>query len=219
MVFKRRNPRTWLQFIADGFWPKGGWRRAFEYIAHRLRRLPDPPHRIARGVAAGVFVCFTPFFGFHFVMAAIVAFAVQGNLLAALLATFIGNPLTFPLIAALSLEIGNWLLGIEGGVPLPQVFNQFASATLQLWQNAMAMFGPETAQWDRLSGFFWRVFLPYIAGGFLPGLIASIAVYSITLPVVAAYQKRRVKKARKRFEKRIMAMQEAETATRNNEKN
>ena len=203
MVFKRRNPRTWLRFIADGFWPKGGWRRAFGYIAHRLRRLPDPPHRIARGVAAGVFVCFTPFFGFHFILAAIVAFAIQGNILAALLATFIGNPLTFPLIAALSLELGNWMLGIESGAPLPQVFNGFASAALQLWQNAMAVFGPEQAQWDRLAGFFWGVFWPYTAGGFFPGLATATAAYSLAVPVVTAYKKRRLKKARERYEKRL----------------
>ena len=67
MVFKRRNPRTWLRTVAEVFYPRGGWRRAVSYVIHRLRRLPDPPHKIARGVAAGVFVCFTPFFGFHFV--------------------------------------------------------------------------------------------------------------------------------------------------------
>ena len=30
---------------------------------HRVRRLPDTPHRIALGFACGVFVSFTPFFG------------------------------------------------------------------------------------------------------------------------------------------------------------
>ena len=58
MVFKRRDKRTWWQAISDFVWPKGGWARAFHYVKHRLRRLPDPPHRIARGIFAGIFVTF-----------------------------------------------------------------------------------------------------------------------------------------------------------------
>ena len=133
MVFKRRNPRSWLQFLADGFYPKGGWSRAVSYVVHRLRRLPDAPHKIARGIAVGVFVSFTPFFGFHFVFAAVFAFLLQGNILASLLATFVGNPLTFPIIATVSLELGNWMLGTPGGIPLPQVFDEDLSAQRYAW--------------------------------------------------------------------------------------
>src|SRR6056297_3944816 len=103
MVFKRRTPKSWLQFIAEAFWPRGGWTRATRYVVHRLRRLPDPAHKISRGIAAGVFACFTPFFGLHFVIATALAFVLRGNLMAALLATFFGNPLTFPIIAAVSM--------------------------------------------------------------------------------------------------------------------
>ena len=88
MVFKRRTPRTYLQMLAEAFWPRGGWTRAFHYVKHRIRRLPDNPHRIARGVGAGVFVSFTPLFGLHFISAVASAWIVRGNMLAALLGTF-----------------------------------------------------------------------------------------------------------------------------------
>ena len=112
MVFKRRTPRTWLQVIAEGFWPRGGWNRAVYYVVHRLRRLPDPPHRIARGIAAGVFVCFTPFFGFHFFLATLLAIIMQGNIFAALMATFVGNPLTFPFWIWIANRVGHKVLTI-----------------------------------------------------------------------------------------------------------
>lgn len=210
MVFKRRTPRTWIQAIGHFFWPRGGWKRAGNYVVHRLRRLPDPPHRIARGVAAGVFVCFTPFFGFHFILAAVLALVMQGNILAALLATFFGNPVTFPFIAALSLELGQWMLGIQGMVPLPEVFTAFGRASVQLWHNAAALFGPETAHWDRLGRFYWQVFFPYMVGGVIPGVVAGVIAYLLTLPAVEAYQKRRVKKLKERYEKRRLALEEAE---------
>mgnify|MGYP003905738571 FL=1 len=64
MVFKRREPLGWLAWMREMVYPSGGFRRATRYVIHRMSRLPDEPHRIARGVFAGVFVSFTPLFGF-----------------------------------------------------------------------------------------------------------------------------------------------------------
>lgn len=210
MVFKRRDTRSWLQATGHFFYPKGGWSRAVYYVLHRLRRLPDPPHRIARGVAAGVFVCFTPFFGFHFFLAAGLAFIMQGNILASLLATFFGNPITFPIIVAVSLELGHWMVGQPGAVHLPQIFNEFTRASFELWTNVTAIFTTDVAHWDRLHRFFSHVFYPYLVGGIVPGIITAIAMYSLTLPAVAAYQKRRLKKLKARFEKRQQALEKAQ---------
>lgn len=198
MVFKRRDRRSVWQVLKSGVYPKGGWGRAASYVMHRLRRLPDPPHKIARGIAAGVFASFTPFYGFHFITAALIGFAMQGNILAALLATFVGNPLTFPLIATVSLELGHWMLGMKGGMPLPDIVAAFSRASLELWHNFTAIFTDEVAHWDRLGVFFHRVFLPYLVGGIIPGVIAATASYWLALPAVTAYQRRREKKAAER---------------------
>jgi uncharacterized protein len=207
LVFKRRDARTWLQAIGHLVYPKGGWGRAVSYVMHRLRRLPDPPHKIARGVAAGVFVCFTPFFGLHFLLATILAFIMQANILAALLATFFGNPITFPIIAAVSLELGSWMLGTHGDLPLHAVFAQFSDSSVELWQNIKAIFTDEVAHWDRLHSFYFRLFRPYIVGGIVPGIICAITAYSLTLAAVQAYQNRRIKKLKARFEKRRAALE------------
>ena len=129
MVFKRRTPRTYYQAVTESVYPKGGWRRAAWYVLHRLRRLPDPAHKISRGIACGIFVCFTPFFSLHFVLAAGLAWMVNGNLMAALLSTFFGNPLTFPFIAAVSMELGSWMLG-QPIIPLPEVVSAFSDAAV-----------------------------------------------------------------------------------------
>src|SRR6056297_4272605 len=95
LVFKRRDRRSILATLFEALWPRGGWARAARYVQHRLNRLPDPPERIARGIFAGVLTTFTPFYGLHFVTAAILAWVMRGNILAALLSTFFGNPLTY----------------------------------------------------------------------------------------------------------------------------
>ena len=187
--------------MSESFYPKGGWRRASQYIVHRVRRLPDPAHKISRGIAAGVFTCFTPFFGLHFIISAGLAWILRGNILAALLATFVGNPLTFPLIAAISMEMGSFLLGV-GALPLPLVLSSFSGAANDLWHNFVAIFTADTAHWEGLLRFWDRVFLPYLVGGILPGIAAGIAAYFLSNPLIAAYQKARLARLKKKFAKR-----------------
>jgi hypothetical protein len=193
VVFKRRDRRPFWKIVADFLWPKGGWSRAFHYVKHRLRRLPDPPHRIARGIFAGIFVTFSPLFGFHFLAAIGLAWILRGNLIASLLATFVGNPLTFVPIAAISIRTGYFLLGKDDGERrvMESLGRAFTQAWMDLKANVWAAFTPAEADWDRLSVFFDDVFLPYLVGGILPGLIFGMIGYYVSLPLIAAYQNRR----------------------------
>ena len=194
MVFKRRDRRPIWKIVADFFWPRGGWKRAFQYVRHRLHRLPDPPHRIARGIFAGIFVTFSPLFGFHFLYAATLAWILRGNIVAALLATFVGNPLTFLPIAAMSLQTGYFLLGM-GHTPSDEMHRslggKFVDAGRDLTDNLWAMFADAPADWSHLRLFYDEVFFPYLIGGMIPGLIAGLAGYYLSLPVIQAYQNRR----------------------------
>lgn len=178
----------------DFVWPKGGWARGFHYVKHRVRRLPDPPHRIARGIFAGVFVTFSPLFGLHFVLAALVAWVMRGNIVASLLATFFGNPLTFVPIGALSLNTGYFLLGMnrlsEDEVHR-SLGGKFVDAGEDLWHNFIAIFTHEKTDWSHLSVFFDEVFLPYLVGGIIPGIVFGLLGYYLSLPLIIAYKNRR----------------------------
>lgn len=202
MVFKRRDNRPWGQVVAEWIYPRGGWARAFQYIKHRLRRLPGTPETIARGIFAGAFTVFSPFYGLHFVVAAVLAKLMRGNILAALLATFIGNPLTYIPIGIISLQTGHFLLGsqlrsdVEGNL-----FVKFSRAAGDLWHNFVAIFTPAQAHWHELGVFYRDVFFPYMIGGIIPGLICGTVCYYLSVPVIRAYQKRRAAKLRKKMKK------------------
>ncbi|APX90088.1 hypothetical protein BV394_10455 [Brevirhabdus pacifica] len=194
-MFKRRTPRSLLQRLGDFLWPRGGWARAASYVGHRLRRLPDRPEKIARGVFAGVFTAFTPFFGLHFVVAVALAKVMRGNLLAALLGTFIGNPLSYVPIALISLKTGHYLMGSRLSQTVEKsVLRSFVDAGRDLRNNLMAIFTGQDANWHNLSQFYDQVFLPYLVGGIIPGLVAAMFCYHLTVVVVSAYQKRRKKR-------------------------
>ena len=192
MVFKRRDPKPILRAMLEFIWPRGGWTRAFHYVKHRVRRLPDTPEKIARGVWAGVFTTFTPFYGIHFVFAALIATIMRGNILAALMATFFGNPLTYVPIGLVSLQTGHWLLGSEMQEGTERSFGgKFVDASGDLWQNLKHMVLGEPQDWTGLSVFYNEIFFPYMTGGIIPGVIVATTCYYLSVPLIRAYQKRR----------------------------
>jgi uncharacterized protein (DUF2062 family) len=201
VVFKRRDRRSPLQVLWELIWPRGGWTRAFHYVKHRVRRLPDRPERIARGIGAGVFASFTPFYGIHFVIAAILARLINGNILAGLSGTFFGNPLTYVPIGVVSLQTGHFLLGTEFHEGAKQgLMRKFARAAGDLKDNFLALFTDRDADWQALGLFFDEVFFPYMIGGIAPGIVAGVVCYYLSLPVISTYQKRRRAKIKAKFE-------------------
>lgn len=205
MVFRRRDRRPLWRVLLELLWPRGGWGRAAQYVRHRVRRLPDTPEKISRGIWAGVFTTFTPFYSLHFVVAAGIAMIMRGNILASLMATFFGNPLTYVPIAYASLTTGHWLLGTRLDINLlgaPQgpgfcgIGCQFSNAFKDLWHNFKAIFTHEKMDWHGLSDFYTEVFYPYMIGGIIPGIITATIAYYLSVPVIRAYQNRRRKRLR-----------------------
>jgi hypothetical protein len=161
-------------------------------VKHRLHRLPDNPEKIARGIWAGVFTTFTPFYGLHFIVAGTIAFVVRGNILAALLATFFGNPLTYIPIGVISLRMGEFLLGSEGSDQDGEnLVSLFLSAFFNLKSNLSSFISGGQVEWNYLVLFYQDVFFPYLIGGVFPGILAATICWSISLPLIRAYQNRR----------------------------
>lgn len=83
----------------------------WHHLLDRLEELSGTPQSIAAGFACGVAVSFTPFLGFHCILAAIMAWFIRGNVLAAAIGTVAGNPWTFPFIWISVLYTGRLILG------------------------------------------------------------------------------------------------------------
>ncbi len=96
----------------DQQWQRWGLLRQFKLTMIRLLRLKSTPDAVARGVALGVFVGFTPFFGFHILIAVVLAFLFRQNKIAAFAGVWITNPLSAPFIYGLEYEVGRMLLGM-----------------------------------------------------------------------------------------------------------
>ena len=211
MVFRRKHKLGWWQSARQLFYHKGGWSRALSYIGHRMSRLKDSPHKVSRGIAAGVFVCFTPFFGFHFFLAAVIAFIIRGNVLSAILATFFGNPLTFPFISWGSLRLGTFLLGRDfSDAEFKSSRNSFNEVMYEIYENIKSIFTSKVSSWQETLDFinilwsnifeFINIFLlPYLVGGLIPGFMFAILFYFASVPIISVYQNRRKGRLRQKW--------------------
>ncbi|HSF94711.1 MAG TPA: DUF2062 domain-containing protein [Thermohalobaculum sp.] len=208
MIFKRRDRPPFWSRLREVMYPRKGVWRGIDYIRKRLHRLPDSPHRIALGFACGAFVSFTPFFTLHFFLAALIAWMLRGNVLASVFGTAVGNPLTFPFISVFSLWLGRAMLGrthdAESG--FEAVSHGFAEAISSILPTVKSWFGYGESRMDGLAVFFDDVFLPYLIGGILPGLLCGVFCYWLIGPIVEAYQTRRRKRLEKRAAQRRTAI-------------
>lgn len=174
-MFKRRNPLPLSQRAREIVWPRAGWRRTALYAVHRLGRLPGTPYRIAAGFACGAAVSFTPFMGLHFILAALLALLVRGNVIASAIGTAVGNPWTFPFIWIWTYKLGRWMLGGAG---------------VSLLQEHMSM--------HYIFHNFTSVFWPITVGSVPTAIVAWFIFFWLVRALVLQYQRRRERRLQKR---------------------
>jgi uncharacterized protein (DUF2062 family) len=167
-VFRRRRKRPILMRVLELIWPRMGWRRAGRYYAFRIKRLPGTPYSIACGFALGAAVSFTPLIGFHFVLAALLAWGLRANILASAIGTAVGNPWTFPGIWFGVLWLGSKILGRD----MPEM--SFSDLSL-------------TMIFDHFS----TIGVPMLVGGVPAGLVVWVMFYIPIRRVIANYQHHR----------------------------
>jgi uncharacterized protein len=183
MLFRRREAESFLDRIRVHLWPRRSWIRSSRYVVYRLRRLSDTPHAVALGFAIGVFTAVTPFLGTHMVMALFLAWVIGGSMVAALLGTFLGNPLTYPLIWYSTYEVGNLMLG-------GRIDNQHIDLSGGIFQKSL----------DQL----WPILKPMTLGCVPVGLALAAIGYVLVKPMVEAYKHRRRRELELRSEREAL---------------
>ena len=125
-MFKRKKPLDFFAQLKKSIWPEKSWKRNFLYYWKRLIRIPDSPHSIALGFSVGVFFAFSPFLGLHTILCILFSWAFRANIISSIIGTFIGNPITYPLMWASSIGIGGFLIGEKnsdyGKIDLSNIF-------------------------------------------------------------------------------------------------
>ena len=172
---------------------------AKKYIRTRLDKLKrffklkilhtgDSPHRIALGVALGVFVAWTPALGLHILMALGLAVLLRANKFAALTCVWVNNPLTFVAIYYPSYLLGRAILkfsrpgGELSNAQVREIFNQFDPSAffsgffrIEFWQNLLIS----------LRQIGYELWL----GSLIMGLLVAFAAYFVIYYLTISYQR------------------------------
>lgn len=192
-MFERRKKLSFGAKIFTFFWPSAGFRRAGQYMVHRLSRLPGSPYALACGFACGAAASFTPLVGLHFILAALLAWLLRADLLASAIGTAVGNPWTFPFIWVWLYSLGNWMgFGEEGldvmKLDFPRLFGQLTESLLNGdFSTIMEIAGPV----------LWPMFI-----GSLPSTVLVWVVFYFPLRrIVKSYQRRRIERRMRRKDK------------------
>ena len=205
-MFKRRERRSIFRFFYEVVFSLKGITRAIEYVGIRLKRIPDTPHKISLGMSCGIFASFTPLFGLHFLIAGLLSYVLRANVLASLIGTFIGNPITFPIITVFNLKLGEWILGSneyssgDGG----KIFEGFLDFIFLIYKSLFTEGSIGENSVPRMNEFLYGVFIPYSLGGLILGISIAIISYFLLRPLVSTYQKKRVSVKARRLKKKLM---------------
>ena len=204
-MFKRRERRSIFRFFYEVIFSLKGISRAIEYVGIRLKRIPDTPHKISLGMSCGIFASFTPLFGLHFLIAGLLSYVLRANVLASLIGTFIGNPITFPIITVFNLKLGEWILGSSeySGVDGGKIFEGFLDFIFLIYKNLFTEGSVGENSVPKLNEFLNGVFIPYSLGGLIGGIFVAIISYFLLRPLVATYQKQRDSLRAKRAKKKL----------------
>jgi len=151
------------------------------FFVYRVLHVNDTPHRIALGVAIGMFIAWTPTLGFQMILTILLAALFRANKLVGVPFVWISNPGTLWLYIP-NFFVGKWILGRN--CPMPHFFAAMSvtgSWWGEVWVNRII------AWWEAT----WNVFAPLWLGSIVVGLFLGLATYAAVRHVVVTYRTRR----------------------------
>jgi uncharacterized protein len=164
------------------------WTPGLRAAGKRLVNLRASPHEIALGCALGAFVSITPLLGVQTLLAIILAFVLRANVPAAIVGTFVGNPLSWPFIWISTYMMGLQMVGLEGSLDPAAVQRNIEL----LWA---ALLDPSPRLLDATAALFWPLLWPMLAGSVPIGLLTAAIVYYISRNAVRGWRLRIMNRA------------------------
>ncbi|MEN6307963.1 MAG: DUF2062 domain-containing protein [Anaerohalosphaeraceae bacterium] len=163
----------------------------------RILHVDDTPERIARGVAVGLLVAFSPWMGFHMIIAVTLAALCRGNKALAALMVWLSNPFTVLPVYGPCYMVGRFIVGLFRPAAVSMDLSQIADMLGGLFTFSKMLTCLHSAEfWKDIAVVFGKIGLEITIGGFVIGSLAAASGYFMTYSLVLNY---RAKKGRRRF--------------------
>lgn len=140
-------------------------RRIERFFIYRVLHVDDTPHRIALGVAIGIFVTWTPTIGLQMVLTIALATLLRANKFVGVPFVWISNPATLWLYYP-NYKVGRWML--PGDYPEPD----FLKAIVL------------TGGWPERIRTFWETTSEILAPLWIGSIVVALVLGAITYVVI-----------------------------------
>lgn len=155
-------------------------RRLKGFFVYRVLHVDDTPHRIALGVAIGIFVTWTPTLGFQMIITLALSWLLGANKLVGVPFVWISNPVTLGAIYYPNFMLGRRLLGAHYEAPrFTQVLMVSGDSWIETWILRVQ------AWWSAT----YNVMAPLWLGSLIVGFVLGVATYVAIRYSVVAYRK------------------------------
>ncbi len=141
-----------------------------QFFIYRVLHVDDTPHRIALGVAIGVFIAWTPTVGLQMGLTVAVAALLRANKAVGVPFAWLTNPFTIAPIYGFNYWLGTKMLGHNYDL---HQFKQFIRAAM----SEGSLLERLHDLWNAMWAIFWPLWLGSVALGLLLGIISYFAVY------------------------------------------
>ena len=178
--------RTFLQKL---------FRPAVIFIKFKILHVDDTSQRIARGVAVGLWIAFTPLMGFHMILALAAATLLRANKALAMMLVWLSNPFTILPIYWPCYLLGRFLIGrLHHASVQPGQIRELLGNLFSFPKMITCLYSADF--WKELAIVFGKIGLEVTVGGFVIGTLAAIIGYFTTRWIVTSH---RAKSKRRRF--------------------
>ncbi len=157
--------------------------KTIKYLASRLERfliyrvfsLNDTPHRLALGVAIGIFVTWTPTIGLQMLLTVGLAWLFGANKLVGVPFVWLSNPATIIPVYGPNYFVGCWLLGKN-----PDGWHKVVDAIR--FQGSLY---ERTLEWFYVTrAIFWELWV----GSFVVAMVLGVLTYFIMYRMIIVYR-------------------------------
>ena len=164
------------------------WQRLRDFVVLRIFHLDDTPHRIALGVAIGLFVALTPTIGLQMVIGAFLATVLRANKFPAVALAWITNPL--PMVPIVYF---NWCVGhavLSGAIEQDQSVRDQLAAVLTNVGGSVGVMSHlfDWSFWQALLTSLGSILPELLAGSLMVATVSGGAGYVLTLRGVTRYR-------------------------------
>ncbi|MEZ6135644.1 MAG: DUF2062 domain-containing protein [Pirellulaceae bacterium] len=172
-----------MKFVSDKL--NHYWKQAKDFCVYKILHADDPPHRLALGIAIGMFVTFLPLIGVQMVLSVFLAWLLRANKLVGVPLVWISNPLTMGPIYYPCYVLGCKLLGMAA-------IDDEWSKLVRNWQTLQ---NDPNVTFGNKVGFWWQGLLEFMGplglGCLIVASVAGVLSYYVSLLAIRSYRLRR----------------------------